>query len=539
MKNLLRLLLSLFIFATWTASLCAQGYPQPIFNNDIRGWGCSMSLADNGPCINAAIVGNVNGTLYIHGGPYPVITPIVANSYITIIGDNGGQGIYVQTCLAGLRQAVANIDLLTMKAGGTVSNLCIDQATGVVNSSGHAIYSKVSSPFTTPARIEANQVNGACFGIGVTANSAVTNSQNLSPWVQTNLVVPAANNGCAGFVIGDASTQGQTGDVHFNNNQVYCGNNLSTGLLIKDVGGLYMNGNSLGYKCNYGTALLPGLNQYVEYVQVNGSLLGDSSSGHDIYIDTLDPSAFLFGNYFNGTWGASSTNGSVYVRNTANAPSVSGLYFRGFMTYSYNNSNSFDISGNYWYNIAIQDSTICSATASSGTGIVIGGAVGNVQITGNKIGTCDTPVPGALTNGINLATTNGDVGLVSDNIFGSVIFPVANPLIWNVTAAPNATVFALGQNKGLSTQPGAVIASAATISLPTNSNVFITGTTTITNMIGAYWANRKIDLTMQSAGSVQFGVGSGAGANCNTMTITQFQTVTATYSAGNSCWTLH
>ena len=507
----------------------------PTVGGDIRQWGCgpSYTAAVNTVCMQAAVNAMANNRLSVIGGPY-LMNAVTATASIDIFGTGGGLGIYVRSCTAGLRQATANINLLTMQWGGSVNNLCIDQNTGVTNTSGAGIYVVAQTSFAPQTRVYNNQVNNACYGISLTGTGTAA---LLEPIGQGNTVLPASTSGCAGFQLGALSTGGATTDVRLTNNSVYCGDNTATALLVKDSGGLMLSGNIFGFHCQYGTYLNPGSGQSVLFTQAAGGVLGDTSNTHDLYIDTAANNATLFANYFTGSWGSSATGGSpVYVRNTAGSPNVSGLYFRNFITYAPPNNNGIDI-GDTWFNVNIQDSTICASGISTGTGIVIGGAVSKFTITGNRIDGCDNFNGGSLSKGISITSSATDLGIVSDNNIGTST--VTTPLDFAATGAADQLHFVLGVNKGVDDVVPPPIASAATISIPPNPVVFLSGTTTITNIVGDYWQNRTIKLILQSAGSISYATGgSGAGVICNPVTSAQFQTVTATYSAGDACWLL-
>lgn len=537
MKFLSRLFFLLGALACWPQVSVSQGYPNPILSTDIRAWGCSVALADNGPCINKAITNNPSGTVYIKGGLFKVTTPIVASTGVDIVGESNAPGVYNSACVSGLVQSVANIDLLTLTNGGSVSNLCITQASGVTNSAGHGLYSLNSVSTAGQTRFENNQVNGACYGIAFTGTGG---QQNVEPIAIGNTVIPAANANCAGFRIGELTTGGNTVDVRLTNNSVYCGNNLPTALLVNDSGGIQTSNNVFGYQCNVGTQLLPGANQSIIWSQFGVGPAGDTDNVHDVSIDTASSSATMFGNYFNGTWGSNAQTGAnVYVRNTAGAASLSGLYFKHFIAYVGPGATGFDFGGS-WANIHVESSTICSTNAnnSSNVGIAIGGSVSQFSILGNKIGACEsfngTPNVGT---GISITSSATDLGIVSGNTFGNASNPTTNPIVFAPTGTLNFLHYIQTNNKGVDDFNTSPIATTSNISLPIYPIIYTTGAGTVTNLSGAIWPGREVTIRHTSADSMSFATGgSGTGVMCAPASIGQFQQVTATYDPGNNCW---
>lgn len=512
----------------WIANFPAKGA-------DVRQWGCTASSTDNTACLQAAINAMYKNTLLIIGGPY-LTGPLVATDQITIVGNGGDNGIYTNTCSYGLRQKSPNTDVLTLQFGGTVQSLCIDQNPGNVNSTGgFGLRSVANVNFIPNTNFVGNTVYNSCNGISVTATPT---GQMLEPLLLNNLAVPYPNNNCNAYVIGDLSVAARTGNVKFIGNSVYCGSSASTGLLVKDSGGLYTQDSITSYLCNIGMAVTPGVGQFVNYSQIGMGPMADSSVTAGILIDPKDSTSVMFGNSFNGTWASNTTGGpNVLVRNTGNTTSAVGLYFRNMTSFLGANQSGFDLGGT-WRSIAIQNTTICNTNAGNpGTAIIVGGNVSDTQITGNTISTCGGFSPGILANGISITTSATDIGMVSDNVIGSNVYPVTNPFTFAPTGSLNFLTFILGQNKGVSNIVPGFVPAAATVSLPVNSEVFLSGSANITNMVGAIWPGRTLTIRLQTSSTVNFAVGGiGTGVICNNKTITQFQSVTATYNAGDSCW---
>jgi hypothetical protein len=522
----------------WIANFPASG-------GDARQWGCgpTYTAAVNTTCMQAAInaTAALGTRLLIVGGPYPV-NSLVAATAPYIVGAGGGQGIYNRTCTAGLRQATANIDVLTLQVGGTVDSLCIDQAAGIVNSSGHGLYSKNSNPIVAPTHFYNNQVNNACFGVGITADSATNPSaQNLEGVVSHNIALPASNNNCAAYVVGETSTGGNTGNLRFESNSVYCGDLNSTGLLILDSGGVYLNGNVFSYRCNIGTKIFPGNNQAVNFTQASNSVLGDSDGLYDLLIDTGAANSIMFSNTFVGSWASTGAGGSVHVRNTGASPNLGGLYFKAMTTFVPANQTAFDI-GDTWTNVTLQDNSICAqASSPSGTGISIGGSVSQITVENNRIAVCDSFVgTGTLGTGVSLTSSSTNLGIITGNSFGSSAYPVTNPVAFGGGGSANYLHLIINNNWGIDDIIPSPVTAATTIPAGIYPNIFLTSSapTTISNINGDVWNGRYIQLRNSSVNTLTFAVGGSGFAICNAMTLTQFQTATAFYNSGLGCWML-
>ena len=74
---------------------------------------------DDTAAVQAAITANQGGVVYLERYLY-LVGPLTSAGPITIIGAGGGQGIYNQTCTAGLRVKTANTTLLTLSGSDSL-----------------------------------------------------------------------------------------------------------------------------------------------------------------------------------------------------------------------------------------------------------------------------------------------------------------------------------------------------------------------------------------------------------------------------------
>lgn len=176
--------------------------------------------------------------------------------------------------------------------------------------------------------------------------------------------------------------------------------------------------------------------------------------------------------------------------------------------------------------------------------------IGNVQIIGttvaNNIGNAGIVIPtnptnwkiegctignnvsgwgaGTQTYGIFSNATTG-YQIIGNNFTGNATAPINAPAVAN-------TFLVVANNAGID-ETTAIVSSGATVSLPYNPTINITGTTQITTMNG-YWNGRQVRLIFTNASPG----GLGTGGNIYTAkTVTQNQSLVCTYEATGTKWT--
>jgi hypothetical protein len=248
--------------------------------------------------------------------------------------------------------------------------------------------------------------------------------------------------------------------------------------------------------------------------------LGDSSGDVDLYIEDPTSSSEIRGNQFTSSWTSCGKNGNVYVE--SGPGTINGLHFLGHRAYGCAGTFGFAVKGAQ--NFTLDSSTICN---SGGTQVSIYGDTSGSAVRNNTIGSCDILNPPTVAVGISLTQTSGNyVGIITGNTFQNVTTPIVY-----APSSGNNTSAVISDNIGLDNAPWPTIASAATITAPPNKNLYISGTTTITTINGA-WAGREAYF-IPSTGAVQFSTG---GNICSAINAAQGTTVLARYDGGSGCW---
>jgi hypothetical protein len=484
--------------------------------------GCiGNGTADDTACLQAAITAYQGGTLYLGTGIYRITAGLTSAGPITIVGGGGGTGAYGTACTAGIRVAAANVAALTINAAGSrVTNTCIDMASGVAPAGGAGFVTGAGSNSSVIAY-------NACYGLMICVDvTGAGSTQTADVLVFANQVVPFNSSAAAAFRIGNKTIAANTVDNWIENNGIYCYNSpRATGILILDGGGTLIKGNT-PYACSYGTRIFPGANQQVIWSYFLATVLGDTSVIADLSIDTAASSAQIRGNQFVGTWASSAAATNVKIMNTAGGI-LQGTRFTGHRTYNSNtNGIGFDIIGGSEF--AIDDSTICSSSAgNSGTAIKIEVGASDSSIRNNVIGACDNS-GATMATGVSVTQTSGLVGIITGNdILGTTTALTFSP------SAGNGSTAVIDRNLGIDNQ-NPTIASAATISLPVNPIVLLTGITTVTTINGG-WSNRHVTLIATGSGGLSFATG---GNICTGVTAPQSIQMFATFLSGSNCWAI-
>ncbi|AAR89341.2 gp48 [Burkholderia phage Bcep43] len=477
--------------------------------------------ADDTTPLQNALTATAGHTLYLGNNLYGISSTLTANGNIE--GNGGGQGIYNATCTSGIRLLAGTFDAMSLgRAGIAIRNICMDIAGGVTSTKGGIVEIGAHNFLV----VEKSQFNNVCKGIYLSGNGG---TQNVGSRIVDNTIIPYNTAGCAAIVVGNVSTGASTVDAVLRGNQIYCGGAPNAdGIQVYDAGGLMASQNT-PYMCKYGTRIIPGTNQQTIWAYFNSTVLGDTSGTNDLLIDPSASSAVIHGLNFTDTWASSATGGdNVRIQDTGAVPvaSYQGIRFVNHRTYiATTSSNGFTI--NATAEVAIKDSTICAAAANTGSGISLGATMQKVAIQNNTIGTCDQ-TSGSLATGITVPS-GVDKLMITGNRLDTATAPLS-------LADSAAAAWVIRDNLGVDNITGN-IASAASIVLPNNPIVNVTGTTAVTGMT-ARWSHRTLTLVPSTAGGVAFNTGGSTGPMCNSVTAAQFVSVSATWDSGFGCWLL-
>lgn len=469
---------------------------------------------------NAINATPAHGVLYLPN-LYAISAALTTPNPITIVGANGGQGEYSNTCTNGLMTTTANINVFpSLQAGSVVKDLCIG-TTLTGNSAGIALGTVAAGNSVV---MEHNQINGQCYSVWVSGNG-ITQTKNAL--VIENTIRPSNNAACNAITVGKNSTGGNTGDGVYRDNVIYCGN-AATGFYFYDTGGDSISNNN-EFACSYGTVIKPGANQEAIFTYFIGGVIGDYSTNNDLLIDTASPQAGIASLFFTNTWtsgdGNTPSGPEILIQNTGGASNFQGIHFVGHRSYNYTPGNdNVKISGNNIKFVEFLDSHICSAVAGTGSaaGIHILAGPSNTSIKNNVVGSCD--VSGSFPNGVLV-----DSGANSFTITGNDISSGTTAWAVLLSGTSASTTALVKDNLGIDNNI-ATLASAATIGLLTNTLYSITGTTAVTTINGMY-SGRMVYLTTPS------GVSFNTGGNiCNAVTSAAGNTVIGYWTG--SCWQL-
>jgi hypothetical protein len=449
--------------------------------------------------------------------------------------------------------------MLTVSAvTATIRGLCIDMTAGNPHANpmagaAIALAPPSRSTYQTGLHIEQNTIlnpydgitidgaghSAACCGAGATADG------NFIGW--NTIISPAGVGISNGKHTAGAATVGNT----FWDNAIVCDNATSKangiGVALYD-GAIYYDGTQNGPEgCNVGTEVVPGTaSGHRQIAELNGDgVFGDQSATHDLLIQPRAGGTIDFLTIGGkAPWASATRNvNAVLVDCTATGSSCQEFNFNGLVAHGGNGQAQpiVDIEAGTGgpYDLTIGGgSDFCSFGAPTTGAVALklnipdsGKSVsGRWNIVGNRFGAgCPG---GAVPTGILLSigpAAAPPYGAVT--IIGNDMSAVRMPISYT----PNTTDHVIiANNMGIDDQTGA-IASAASITLSPNFNIFgISGTTAVTNISGG-WSNRKVSL-IPTSGTVAFNTG---GNICNAVSAAVNVTVDATWNGGKSCWNLH
>ena len=443
-------------------------------------------------------------------------SPIIGNQLTSY---TAGQEPTLPNCTSGFVASSTNIPaLITVAHDAVLRNFCIKDAAAGTNTSGSAINlesvcdNSASCPQSYNNTVDHVLIDGAFLGIALSGQfHNITN----------NLIENIPANG-GGIRIGDKTNSGRSVQPNIYNNNIYgiFGGSASYALLIEDVGGPYITNNELN-STNYNYWINPGLDTSGANGSQNVQAVTSTSNFADTAITDnlrLDCQTGSFGmengpSVFTGDWFGTTTGGSladgiwIGATGSASACKIAGVLFDNVRVLGSGGNGISINSANDW-SISINSSHICK-NGSTKAGIELVAGAGNstnaIIINDNTIGgSCDA-LGGSQAIGIDLH--NNIVTIVGNDLSSN------NTVAINGQPGGNSIV---ENNKGID-DIVASVASAATITLPVNPVIQITGTTTVNTMNAGYCCPHKTLVTLN--GSVQFTGGNIADAFTSTQNI--------------------
>jgi len=464
-------------------------------------------VTDDTAAVQAALT--AGGRFYLGASRYLISSALSTAAKVELIGVQGGLGIYDYTgsITSGFVAAVPNLNLLTLTgSNSSITGVGFQMAGNGANTSGAALTLGVATEISV-SRCHFNQpyVGIDATGVGLTQNIA----SNISECV---FIAPVL----AGIRLGVNSYSGNTVDTRItDNNFIAFASNTASGVLMLEAGGVFFRGNS-AYNMGYGLKIFPGSNQYVTGYFYD--VLGDTSYVNDLFIDSNG------GQYsdlvFTNTWAASCISGtSVFIGATAGVGYAGSVTFVNHKTILNNTAPGnfgMDIQGG---DVLISDSRVGSKFAAYGsTAIRIGALVKSVSITGLRSFSMLAPSGGTYgVVGVGISAPAATVFRVQGNdLSGATV-----PLSYTPTAGGSDTVI-ISDNIGID-NIAVNVASASTITLPHNSVIYLTGTTTI-NVMNGRWANRVVRVV--AIAGLTLAAGPGGVATTTVLAVGQAATLT-------------
>ena len=486
-------------------------------------WGAKGNgVTDDTIPVQAAI--DASPVLYT-GNQLYLVGPLTVTKPTHLMGNNGPGGVYIfSKCATGFKAKATTETLLSINGDNSViEHVCFQMGVSVnQQTAGAAILVAAADSVI----IKENQINfpyigiivgGATDGVHLVAGHTQTNST----LVYSN-VISQPSNGGAGIQIGPASTGASTVGTVLRDNSIPCFGTTAAGIQHYDSAGTLQSNPNGPYACAIGTSITPGGAgaRQVAQLYTENDVLGDSSATHDLLIDTLTTNGVVFYGKFENSWAASvsTTDNSVLIQNTGRG-AVKNLVFNNFTSHSGKGQTVPLMDIEAGENITISNSTFCADGGGTTTGpaIKVGASASNINITGNTFGSCF----GTLTNGVQVLT-GANILNIQGNDFGMT----TNPLVFS----PNSETAIVANNMGIDNlQP--LIEAAATITLPNNPTVRVSGTATISTMNGT-WSNRQVIL-LPFENALSFTTG---GNICNPISGVLKVPLLALWDASSQCW---
>lgn len=358
---------------------------------------------------------------------------------------------------------------------------------------------------------------------------AIDEQSGNSNIIEDNEINNYAKAGCIAVKIGSRTTGGNTIGTRVLHN-VIAGSQSTpaeAGIAIYDSGGGSFFDNDVLYS-TWGTKIIPGAKQIVQWSTWTGDQGGDSNVSGNLLIDPQTATSIVEGLQFTGSWSSNASAGPpLIIRNTGGGK-INNVHFVGHRFYANGNNDAADILAGI--NIEFDASQFClGGNSHTGISAKVGSAVTSVAFRNSLFGNCNGSSTGAGVSatgtGISVASSDTRVTITGNNFISA-----ATPL----SLTGNSCCAVISGNQGLdNANAPSVIAAATTITLGPQFLQPITGTAAISTLNG-YWPNRIVILDPISAG-VNFVTG---GNICNALSPARNVAVIATYSVGPNCWTL-
>ncbi|TAJ91004.1 hypothetical protein [Reyranella sp.] len=476
-------------------------------------FGCvGDGTTDDSACMQATLNAAANKKIALGPRLYRISMPLATSNTVTIVGSQGPAGIYSSSCATGLKAGATNMTLLTLTGwNSSVSNVCFQMGSAFnANTSGAAMKFGVGGQFIAAN----NQINYPFVGIDVTGNGP---NQNVETLLQANTVFAPSDGGSA-FRIGNDSTNGNTVNTRlFDNAYVGGGTNTATGVLFLDAGGPFMATNA-PFIMGTGVKVFPGSGQVVGYLLAR-DIIGDTSYENELLIDSnggvvrqLD----FVGAWMSGNGGSS--NKTVRILNSASSSGgvVENIGFTGSRFIIGYAAATVSVEGGRY--ISFNSNLFCTPYNAGDTLLTLGGTAQYITVNGNRFTNCESGrhFTDIRVNGANIVD-------ITANMFSGAV-----PIQRN----SGGSTMILANNMGLDNL-APTVASASSITLPFNSAVIITGTTTITSIANT-WSERVVTVTALTSGG--FSITNGANSTCTAVTLSQYQSAILKWNAVLTCW---
>jgi hypothetical protein len=317
---------------------------------------------------------------------YLISATLTASGPVKLLGNIPIQTSYATSCPAGII-VNSNITALSLMddPSSTVEGLCIQMGTAAGQRTSGAAIAIGSNTVNVAATVSRNTIVFPYNGIVIGGTSTGT-SQTNEARAYDNLIISPYNDGIA---IGLNSTNASTHAL-LHNNMVLCFATPTTGVGLQfNDGAIEYDASADGpYNCNYGMAIQPGTNQFVEKTLISG-VVGDAAQTGALLIQPATTNGHVLNAIFDRIWASCATTTCSAVTINANGGQTLGLIFNGDR---FANSASGTITNNIFALISSNTITISGSQfliTGGGTltayGLYIDNASGT-QVIGNYFG---------------------------------------------------------------------------------------------------------------------------------------------------------
>lgn len=470
---------------------------------DIREWGAACNgVTNDALAVNAALA--AAGAL---GGGVVLLPPgssgcVVASTIaipagVTLKGYNQRGSFMV----AGMMNMAPMIQF--QGDGSTVSDLTILANRSGANTSGATIAYAAAGY----ERVDRVLIVGPCIGLDIIGNTAFADAVTINS---------VNHGGCYGIRVGHTTTHGGTVDLRLSNITVggAVAEPSTAALDIEDAGGLYATNLDLLFAVD-GTLIKPGANQVVQWAFFDNTVLGDTTAGHGLHVDTGSPSGVVEGVSCQGCWIGTSGSSGLAIDNTAHG-TISGVHFSNLRLYLTTKEGAAVHAGS---DVTFDTSWFCSIPDRQPI-LYWGPGVSRGAVRNSTLGNCDNANPVIAGVGIVFTGANADMLVTGNDLTGTKTsvqgVPIGDSVVQN--------------NKGIDTHTASIAASAI-ISLGIYPVVELAGITPVTTISNG-WNGRRVTLVPKT-GSISFTLG---GNLCNSLISMRNVPVEAFYDG--TCWHL-